>query len=300
MLYDGYFADPFVARTDEGYVALGTRPSPPEGEAGMRFAVLSSPDLKRWDYRGGALIGLDSSLGDEYWAPEVVHADGQWWMYYSVGRGIQGHHLRVARSRDPYGPYEDLDIDLTPGELFAIDPHPFVDDDGSVYLFFARDVLQGERPGTHLALAPLEEMTRLGPASEVLRPYADWQIYERSRPMYDGVYDWHTLEGPSVVRRLGRYWLTFSGGAWTGSDYTVSWAVADHPRGPWHAAPTGAPTLLRTDDEFIGPGHNSLVVGPDGRDVIAFHAWDAALSRRELHLRHIDFGADGPSVGGPI
>ncbi len=300
MLYDGYFADPFVTRTDEGYVALGTRPWPPGQEAGMQFEVLSSADLKHWSYRGGALVGLDSSLGDQYWAPEVVHAEGEWWMYYSVGRGIEGHHLRVARSRDPHGPYEDLGIDLTPGERFAIDPHPFVDDDGSVYLFFARDVLEGERPGTHLALAPLEDMTRLGPASEVLRPYADWQIYERSRPMYSGVYDWHTLEGPSVVRRLGRYWLTFSGGAWTGRDYAVSWAVADDPRGPWHPAPTDAPTLLRTDDELIGPGHNSLVVGPDGRDVIAFHAWDAGLSRRELHLRHIEFRADGPSVGGPI
>ncbi len=300
MLYDGYFADPFVTRTDEGYVALGTSPRPPGQGGGKQFEVLSSTDLKHWSYHGGALVGLDPSVGDQYWAPEVVHADGQWWMYYSVGHGIQGHHLRVARSDDPYGPYEDLEIVLTPEETFAIDPHPFVDDDGSVFLFFARDVLEAERPGTHLAVARLEGMTGLGPAHEVLRPYADWQIYERSRPMYDGVYDWHTLEGPSVVRRSGRYWMTFSGGAWTGRDYAVSWAVADDPQGPWQPAPTGDPKLLGTDDELTGPGHNSLVVGPDGRDVIAFHAWDAGLTRRELHLRHIEFRPAGPVVGGPI
>jgi GH43 family beta-xylosidase len=300
MLYDGYFADPFVTRTNEGYVALGTRPAPPAPEGGLQFEVLSSEDLKHWSYRGGALIGLDPSLGDQYWAPEVIHAEGWWWMYYSVGRGIEGHHLRVARSHGPYGPYEDLGLDLTPGESFAIDAHPFIDVDGTAYLFFARDVVEGERPGTHLALAPLEDMTRLGPASEVLRPYADWQIYERSRLMYGGVHDWHTLEGPSVVRRSGRYWMTFSGGAWTGRDYAVSWAVADDPRGPWRPAPASAATLLQTDDHLIGPGHNSLVVGPDGGDVIAFHAWDAALSRRELHLRQIEFRADGPTVGGPI
>ena len=300
MLYDGYFADPFVTRTDEGYVALGTRPSPPGQSAGRQFEVLSSPDLKQWSYRGGALVGLDPSLGDQYWAPEVIRAEGHWWMYYSVGRGIEGHHLRVARSGEPYGPYEDLGIVLTPDESFAIDAHPFIDDDGSAYLFFARDVLEDERPGTHLALARLEGMTRLGPVTEVLRPYADWQIYERSRAMYGSVYDWHTLEGPSVVRRLGRYWMTFSGGAWTGRDYAVSWAVADHPQGPWRPAPTGAPKLLGSDEELIGPGHNSLVVGPDGRDVIAFHAWDAGLTRRELHLRRIEFTADGPLVGGPI
>lgn len=300
MLYDGYFADPFVTRTDEGYVALGTRPATPDSDPGLHFEVLSSPDLTHWSRRGGALVALDPSMGDEYWAPEVVAAGGQWWMYYSVGHGIAGHHLRVAHSESPYGPYEDVGVDLTPDERFAIDAHPFVDDDGSTYLFYARDVLDAERPGTHLAVGQLEEPTRLGPAQEVLRPYADWQVYERFRPMYDGIYDWHTLEGPSVVRRLGRYWMTFSGGAWTGPGYAVSWAVADHPLGPWHPAPADAAQLLRSDDDLIGPGHNSLVVGPDGRDVIAFHAWDAALTRRELHLRRIDFGADGPRVGEPI
>jgi hypothetical protein len=38
-------------------------------------------------------------------------------------------------------------------------------------------------------------MTRLGPSVEVLKPYADWQIYQRSREMYGAIYDWHTLEG---------------------------------------------------------------------------------------------------------
>ena len=298
MLYDGYFADPFLTRTADGYVALGTHPR--ETGAPLQFEVLSSPDLLQWTHRGGALLPLDPALGDQYWAPEVIELDGWWWMYYSVGAGIAGHHLRVARSPSPYGPYQDLGVDLTPGERFAIDPHPFVDRDGAAYVFFARDVLDDERPGTHLAMAPLHDMTRLGPSSEVLRPYADWQIYEHARPMYDGVYDWHTLEGPSVVRRSGRYWMTFSGGAWTGPGYAVSWAVADNVRGPWIPAPTEAPALLSTGPDLVGPGHNSMVVGPDGDDVIAFHAWDRSLSRRELHLRHIRFGPDRPSVDGPV
>ena len=300
MLYEGYFADPFVTGTDEGYVAVGTHPSPPETAGGMQFECLSSPDVRTWTYRGRALVALDPTLGDQYWAPEVIHADGQWWMYYSVGRGITGHHIRVARSQGPYGPYEDLGANLTPDDRFAIDAHPFLDHDGSMYLFFAHDVLDDERPGTHLAVAPLESMTELGATSEVLRPYADWQIYERARPMYDGMYDWHTLEGPSVVRRLGRYWMTFSGGAWTSPGYTVSWAVADHPLGPWHPATAEAPRLLATTEELLGPGHNSLAVDPEGRDVIAFHAWDSTQSRRELHIHYIDFGPDGPVVGGPI
>src|SRR3954471_19255092 len=145
-VWSGYFADPFVLRADEGYVAFGTGHA---DEAGV-FGVLTSADLRDWQYAGSGLRRLDPAAGDEYWAPEVVQAEGAFWMYYSVGHGIAGHHIRVARSDTPRGPYEDLGVNLTPDELFAIDPHPFQDTDGTWYLYFARDVLDDPRPGTHL------------------------------------------------------------------------------------------------------------------------------------------------------
>jgi GH43 family beta-xylosidase len=242
----------------------------------------------------------DPSLGTDYWAPEVAQADGRWWMYYSVGHDIIGHHIRVAVADDPLGPFSDLGVNLTPDERFAIDPHPFQDADGRRYLFFARDVLDAERPGTHLAVALMDGMTRLGPVVEVLEPHADWQIYERGREMHGVVSDWHTLEGPSVVRRLGRYWMTYSGGAWTGEGYAVSWAVSESPLGPWRPAPGSARPLLRTSGDLVGPGHNSLTVDPHGGDVIVFHSWNAARTRREMHAHRIVFGEDGPHVDGPV
>ena len=299
-LYDGYFADPFVLRTGEGYVAYGTCPEPAEDDDGREFVVLMSDDLLTWRCHGGALVRADPALGTDYWAPEVAHAAGRWWMFYSVGHDITGHHLRVAVADHPLGPFSDLDVNLTPDERFAIDPHPFQDADGRWFLFFARDVVDADRPGTHLAVAPLEGMTRLGTVVEGLKPYADWQIYERRREMYGATYDWHTLEGPSVVRRGGRYWMTYSGGAWTGEGYAVSWAVAESPLGPWGPAPESAPPLLRTSEDLVGPGHNSLTVDPDGNDVIVFHSWNEARTRREMYARRIDFGEDGPRVGSPL
>jgi GH43 family beta-xylosidase len=144
-------------------------------------------------------------------------------------------------------------------------------------------------------------MTTLGAVTPVVAPYADWQLYERGRAMYGSTYEWHTLEGPSVVRRAGRYWMTYSGGAWTGEGYGVAWAVADHPLGPWTPAPAEAPLLLRTTEGgYRGPGHNSLTTAPDGRDTIAFHAWNDDLTSREMYLRYVDFEADGPRLGGPV
>ncbi len=297
-LHDEYFADPYVLRTDDGYVAYGTNPG---SVLEREFEVLTSPDLVEWTSHGGALERPGGVPGTDYWAPEVAHADGRWWMYYSVGDGDHGHHLRVASSDGPLGPFIDLGLNLTPDEDFAIDAHPFRDVDGRWYLYFARDVLAGPRPGTHLAVVPLRDMVTVdGPATAVLEPTEDWQIYERDRPMYGALYDWHTLEGPSVVRRHDRYWMTYSGGAWTGAGYGVTWAVADAPLGPWRPAPEGSPRLLATTGDLIGPGHNSLTVGPDGEDVIAFHAWDRSRTRRELHTRRIHFSPGGPSIGDPV
>ncbi|MFS0895305.1 family 43 glycosylhydrolase [Microbacterium sp. 179-I 3D3 NHS] len=190
---------------------------------------------------------------------------------------------------------------LTPHERFAIDAHPFLDVDGTRYLFFARDVLDHDRPGTHLAVARLDGMQRLaGTTVPVLAPWADWQIYERDRRMYGARWDWHTLEGPSVVRRHGRYWMTFSAGAWTGPGYAVTWAVADHPLGPWERAPDAAAALLASDGILLGPGHNSLTTAPDGGDVIVFHSWNDERTHRLMHLRRIDFTPDGPRLGGAL
>ena len=277
---DAYVADPFVVRVPGGYVAYGTDPTADDDGA---FVVLESTDLSAWRHRG-FVLPRDEEIGTDYWAPEVVRADGAYWMYYSAGRGIVGHHIRVARSERPLGPFVDLGLNLTPDEPFAIDAHPFRDRDGRWYLFYARDVLDAQRPGTHLAVAALLDMTRLGPSQSALAPNADWQIYERHRSMYGRELDWHTLEGPSVLRHGGRYHLLFSGGSWEGPGYGVGSAVAAHPLGPWRHVSRTPDVLSGAASGLVGPGHNALLRDPVRGTLVPFHAWDADRTRRQLHL----------------
>lgn len=290
-------ADPAAVRTADGWYVYGTAAT----DDGLEFGVSFSPDLVRWSDVTGVLIP-PAGLGDAYWAPEVCERDGSWWMYYSVGHGHAGHSLRVARADHPTGPFIDQGIDLTPSEMFAIDASPWQHTDGSWWLFYARDVLDHERPGTHLAVAELPTPTSLGSVRPVLAPYADWQIFERDRPMYGRRWDWHTLEGPHLLEREGLLVMTFSGGSFLGPGYRVAWAYAHHPAGPWTRAADGVDVLLATDDELIGPGHNSLTTDADGRDVIVFHSWDAERSARWLHVRRLDVDPAGPlvTVGAPI
>lgn len=298
-VHDGYLADPFVLRTDgpgsPGYVAYGTGT-----RMGDRvFEVLVSSDLLSWTSVGGALEALPPEQGTDYWAPEVAEHDGRWWMYYSVGVGDAGHHLRVAVADSPLGPFRDCGVDLTPEERFAIDPSPFRDADGTWYLFHARDVLEGPRVGTMLAVDVLETMTSLrGEPRTVLEPSDDWQLYERQRQIHGGVHDWHTLEGPFVVHHDGRYYCFYSGGSWLTEGYGMGYAVADHPLGPWREESHGTRLIATVPGRVLGPGHASVVEGPHG-DVLVYHAWDTEMTARRMCIDPIRWGPDGPTVDGP-
>jgi arabinan endo-1,5-alpha-L-arabinosidase len=293
-VHDEYFADPFVLRVDDGYLAVGT------GRVvdGRVFEVLHSPDLVSWRSVGGALVPPEG-VGTDFWAPEVIEIDGRWTMYYSVGTGDVGHHLRVAVADRPEGPYVDEGVDLTPHEGFAIDPHPLRAQDGGLFLFYARDVLEGERVGTMLAVAPLLSPTSLGPAVDVLLASADWQIFERQRHRYGRVVDWHTLEGPFVVFRDGRYWCFYSAGSWEQPTYAVGCAVSDHPLGPWVEADASRRVLQSVPGHVTGPGHNSLVRTADDVDVLVYHAWDEALTRRQMRVDQVWWTDQGPRTDGP-
>jgi arabinan endo-1,5-alpha-L-arabinosidase len=299
-VHDGYFADPFVMEAPQSgsrYVAIGTGSTRDD----RAFEVLRSDDLITWRSAGGALVRPEG-CGSDYWAPEVAEHDGRWWMYYSCGEGDRGHSLRVAVADSPVGPYVDQGVDLTPDERFAIDPHPFRDADGSWYLFFAKDVLEGERVGTMLAVDRLETMTRLaGQARTILTPSADWQVFLREREMYGQTYDWHTLEGPFVRRHAGRYWCFYSGGSWMEPTYGVGVAVADSPLGPWqeHGEPGGGPIMRTVPGHVLGPGHNSVVRGPHGQDVVVYHAWDADQTARRMCIDPLRWTDDGPVVDAP-
>ncbi len=192
-------------------------------------------------------------------------------------------------------------VQLCPDEPFAIDPHPFRDTDGQWYLYYAVDRLEGERVGTTVVVDRLATMTRLAGQAQVAVPATgDWQLFLAQRTMYGQVYDWHTVEGPFVREREGRYYCLYSGGNWEQLTYGVSYAVADHPLGPFKEPDVEQPALLRTvPGRVIGPGHNSVVEGPDGEDYLVYHAWDPELTARRMCIDRLTWGPEGPSTAGP-
>ncbi|HLP75914.1 MAG TPA: glycoside hydrolase family 43 protein [Candidatus Paceibacterota bacterium] len=307
-VYGSYFADPFVWKSGGSYYAIGTGSMEANGgPIGKIFPVLQSEDFFQWRFASNALIRPDPALGTHFWAPEVVQHDGHFYLYYSVGHGDKNHQLRVAIGDSPQGPYRDLGKALlNPVECpFAIDAHPFQDEDGQWYLFYARDFLDvtpQARAGTAVMVARMKSMTELEDAGRVMiRARHDWQRFQANRPMYDQVWDWHTIEGPFVRRHGGRYYCFYSGGRWENETYGVDYCVAEHILGPYIDDSTEAgPRVLRTvPGQTIGPGHNSIVVGPGDAEYLVYHAWDKDMKARQMFIDRLIWTAEGPRCEGP-
>ncbi len=313
-VYSGYFADPAVIRASDGvYYAYGTGHGPEND--GRQFPILRSTDFFHWDYVGGALPNLpveQSETGEPfhaYWAPEVAERNGKFYLYYSAGSGgrDETHRLRVAVSDTPTGPFADLGRIQLPGvfaDTFAIDAHPFRDPaSGKWYLFFATDFFT-DRVGTGTAAVELagDMRTPVGTAVTILRASSDWMIYERDRPLYGKTWNaWHTVEGPFVWYHpdssgAGRYYCFYSGGNWQTSAYGVGFGVADSPLGPyrddWNRQ--GPSVLCGVEGKVLGPGHNSVAFGPDGKtEYLVYHAWDAGRTARRMFVDPLTWVEDG-------
>lgn len=300
-VWNGYFADPAVLKDGDVYYAFGT------GDVvdGKRFPVLRSTDLTNWQLVGGALTPLADAKKTDYWAPEPAKANGKYYLYYSAG-GPDGldHQLRVATAEKAEGPYIDAGKTLIPSEPFSIDAHPFRDDDGRWYLFFVKDFLDVERPGTGIAVVELNsDMVSIASAPQtILTPSADWQIFGRNREWYGRKWPaWYCIEGPYVVKRDGKYVCFYSGGCWETPGYGVAYAVADKVTGPYaDAGTTRGACVLRGTDKMFGPGHNSITVAPDDKtDVVVYHAWDKAHTARRLCVDPLVWDKGMPTCDGP-
>jgi beta-xylosidase len=306
-VWSGSMPDPGVMRHDGVYYAFGTTGRERKAD-GRIFTVLRSTDLVAWEELGGAVTPPSDDQRHEYWAPEPAYHDGRFYLYYAMG-GVEEEKfaLRVATSDSPAGPYTDVGTPLVEctGNRFAIDAHPYRDADGQWYLFYARnypDTADGYRAGTGLAVDRLVDMTRLaGECRMVLRARYDWTQYQANRRMdvYDATFDWHTIEAPWVRRHAGKYYLFYSGSNWQTPGYGVDWAVADRVTGPYTGAGREARVLRGVPGHVRGPGHHSIVEGPDGREWIVYHAWNKEMTVRQLCIDPLVWTKSGPRTDGP-
>jgi beta-xylosidase len=254
----------------------------PTGD-GERLEAWASADRNGWTRRGTLLRQADIAwIGDDHapqhflWAPHMLAAKGRYYLYYSVGpQDPTPSRIGVAVCESPAGPCKDSGKPLvTGGDGFeAIDPMGFTDPKTGRHLLYA-----GGSAGATLRVWEL--------GADLVSIARELRVDQPTQ----------FTEGAFMHERGGVYYLSYSHGRWNAADYSVRYATAPSPTGPW----TDRGTILASQGAYKGPGHHAFVRDPkSGRWLIVYHRWEGVTGdgpfqgRRRVAIQPIDYDASG-------
>jgi xylan 1,4-beta-xylosidase len=232
------------------------------------FPMLRSPDLHRWRWVGDAFHRTPRWSSGELWAPNVIHARGRYYLFYSAKRRRDDIHcVGVATAAGPVGPFRDRGpvACLDTRGMGYIDPAVLVTSKTRAYVYYSVD-----RPHHSISVQPLRH--------DLLRPSGRRRELFRVGPSWQRGLAAKTVEGPYALRRGGRVYLFFSAGCWC-VDYRMGYATAASPMGRFVDSDDN-PMLVGTP-ELVAPGGGSLFRGPGGSTQLAFQAWTGASAYRQ-------------------
>lgn len=268
----GYFADPTIKKFGDTYYMYATTDGSGAGFGPAQ--VWTSKDFVNW-----TLMPMNWPDSHWIWAPDVIrHTDGRYYYFY-----CQPCIIHCGVSETPRGPWKNIlgesEAVLVPDRFvtnaITLDGQTFVDDDGSVYLYWGTwGIYKGFGCGAGKMTPDLKGFTetRLIPNTEAV----------------------DFFEAPFVLKRNGIYYFMYSSGSCHDHTYRVQYATSDHPLGPYEYKSC----ILETNEDGTvhGPGHHSIL--KEGDDYyIVYHRHDNPHSNRGFHrqlcMDKMEFAADG-------
>ena len=285
-------ADPFVLTASDGYYYLyGTGTS---ASTGGGFRVWRSDNLTDWTAEGLAFSYRRGNWGlSDFWAPEVLEYNNRYYMFYTARDRETGRlNIGVATSDSPMGPFEDeRNEPILNFGYAAIDASPFVDEDGRIYMYYARDVseniISADLRRSDIYVVELNsEMEVISEPTLLFYPTQAWE----TQFVQEG---WVWNEGPSVIRVDDLYYMTYSGNPYYAFEYAIGLAVADSPVGEFVKDENNPIVQGDKAQRVSGPGHNSIFKSHDGQvTYIAYHThinFEQGGGEREVRISEVVF-----------
>jgi beta-xylosidase len=257
--------------------------------------VWKSADMVNWSFRGTLINGIDwskpyaytDSKGVQktgyfrYWAPgKVLYRDKKYYLYVTIVKPDESLGTYALTANKPEGPFtfangksvyfnqpDSVQYEAKPVAP-DIDGDPFIDDDGSAYLFWRR------RKAAKLST---DWLTLEGPTVDI--------------PTSHGGYS----EGPLVFKRKGIYYYlyTLSGSA----NYCYGYMMSKTgPLGPYEAPPAGPDVFMSSDIDagVWGPGHGNILNLPGTDDYIfTYLEFVEGSTTRQVFANRLYFNEDG-------
>ena len=267
------YSDPDVIRVGDTYYMTASSFNYVPG-----LPILTSADLVNWRLVNYALPNIPEP-GYEIprhacgvWAPAIRWHDGFFYIYY----GMPDEGIYMVRAADACGQWDAPKLVRAGKGL--IDPCPFWDDDGRVYVIHA------------YANSRIGFKSRIG----IFPMSADGtHAIGEDKFLFDGTANHPTIEGPKVYKRDGWYYIFApAGGVATGWQTVLRSRRID---GEYEDR-----IVLRQGNSRVnGPHQGAWVTAADGSDWF-IHFQSRGLYGRVTHLQPMAWQADGwPYIGIP-
>lgn len=203
-------ADPYVLVHDSLYYIYGTN-------VGTGFDVYYSKDLEHWERASALSLSHTIRMASRCSGRRksiMSEKEKKFYMFYSTEE-----HICVATADSPLGPFKQ-DEHKPIREEKSIDTSVFFDEDGKAYLYFVRF-----NDGNVIWCAELKENLKEIKEETLTQCFKAEEPWELVLPK--------VVEGPSVLKQDGVYYLVYSANGYTSQDYAVGFATSDSPFGPW-------------------------------------------------------------------
>ena len=292
--YNATYSNPIsITKNGEAYNGGLSDPAFVVGDNGYYYMVcgntlLKSKDCCNWEICISGIIsrplwsvdiyGYD--IGAGVWAPDLIKIKDKWILYYSLSAWDKPCGIGYATSDNIEGPYTDHGkfFDLNEiGVLNCIDPQPFIDDDGRVYMTVGS--FQGNW------LVELEE-DGLSCKNGIAYQKENKVLIAGHVSNWDG----SQYEGGYIIKKDGWYYYFGSSGSCCegkASTYLVRVGKSQSITGPYVDANQKALTMSGSganygnlviwagvnNQDYVGPGHNSIFLDEAGDYWIYYHGF---------------------------
>ena len=263
-IFEGHYADPEGSVFGDTYWVYPTYSAPYDEQ--VFFDCFSSRDLVTWEKHPRILdVGRVSWAKRALWAPSVIEKGGKYYLFFGANdiqddRTVGG--IGVAVADGPAGPFRDHLGKPLVGK-------------------FQNGAQPIDRGWRHCNIA------RLNDDFTGLVPFPDGVTFREITP--EGY-----VEGPFMFIRGGKYYFMWSEGGWTGPNYSLAYAIADSPLGPFKRLGN----VLKQDPAIAtGAGHHSVIHVPGTDDYYAVYhrrpAGETDANARVTCIDRMEFDPDG-------
>lgn len=277
-VFSGWYADPEGTIMDGKYWIFPTYSAPYDKQ--VHFDAFSSPDIVNWTKHEHIIDTAAIKWAHRaVWAPSIIKKEDKYFLLFGAN-DIQSNDeyggIGIAVSDKPQGPYKDYLgkalVDKFHNGAQPIDQFVF-QDNGKYFLIYG-----GWR---HCNIAQLNH-DFTGFIS-----FDDGTIFKEITPK-------GYVEGPFMFKKNDKYYFMWSEGGWTGPDYSVAYAVADSPFGPFKRIDK----ILQQDAKIAtGAGHHSLIHNKDTDEYyMVYHRRpldETDRNSREICIDLMEFNNDG-------